>query len=99
MVKRNFEYIAFDFKYIEWKFVWVWNKVAIVTFRFFFTGKYSILCLHFSATTNLLASLFSVIRSILAVALLYGLCYGALRVGTFLKFILLLKVFQSDGGN
>ncbi|CAH2328096.1 pecanex 1 isoform X5 [Pelobates cultripes] len=32
-----------------------------------------------NATTSLLAALFSFIRSIVAVALLYGLCYGALK--------------------
>lgn len=33
-----------------------------------------------SATTSLLAALYSFICSIVAVALLYGLCYGALKV-------------------
>lgn len=32
------------------------------------------------ATTSLLAALYSFICSIVAVALLYGLCYGALKV-------------------
>ncbi len=44
-------------------------------------GKtYEHMCLFIAATTSLGASVFTVIRSCLAVALLYGLCYAGLRV-------------------
>ncbi|XP_032882712.1 pecanex-like protein 1 isoform X3 [Amblyraja radiata] len=49
------------------------------TFVMYLCEQFDIHIFGGNATTNLLASLFSVIRSILAVALLYGLCYGALR--------------------
>ncbi|XP_055496805.1 pecanex-like protein 1 isoform X3 [Leucoraja erinacea] len=49
------------------------------TFVMYLCEQFDIHVFGGNATTNLLASLFSVIRSILAVALLYGLCYGALR--------------------
>ncbi|XP_078262379.1 pecanex-like protein 1 isoform X4 [Rhinoraja longicauda] len=49
------------------------------TFVMYLCEQFDIHVFGGNATTNLLASLFSIIRSILAVALLYGLCYGALR--------------------
>ncbi|XP_017384248.1 pecanex-like protein 1 isoform X2 [Cebus imitator] len=58
------------------------RDLVIVTFKFFSIYFYNIfLSFFFSclATTSLLAALYSFICSIVAVALLYGLCYGALK--------------------
>ncbi|XP_072425312.1 pecanex-like protein 1 isoform X4 [Chiloscyllium punctatum] len=49
------------------------------TFVMYLCEQFDIHVFGGNATTNLLAALYSFIRSILAVALLYGLCYGALR--------------------
>lgn len=39
-----------------------------------------ILPVPFAASTSLLSALYSILRSIVTVALLYGFCYGALKV-------------------
>uniref|UniRef100_UPI00398F0DFE pecanex-like protein 1 isoform X4 n=1 Tax=Pristiophorus japonicus TaxID=55135 RepID=UPI00398F0DFE len=49
------------------------------TFVMYLCEQFDIHMFGGNATTNLLAALYSFIRSIVAVALLYGLCYGALR--------------------
>ncbi|XP_072121790.1 pecanex-like protein 1 isoform X2 [Mobula birostris] len=49
------------------------------TFVMYLCEQFDIHVFGGNATTNLLASLFGFIRSVLAIALLYGLCYGALR--------------------
>ncbi|XP_067895654.1 pecanex-like protein 1 isoform X5 [Heterodontus francisci] len=49
------------------------------TFVMYLCEQFDIHVFGGNATTNLFAALYSFIRSILAVALLYGLCYGALR--------------------
>ncbi|XP_038640378.1 pecanex-like protein 1 isoform X6 [Scyliorhinus canicula] len=49
------------------------------TFVMYLCEQFDIHLFGGNATTNLLAALYSFIRSILTVALLYGLCYGALR--------------------
>ncbi|XP_048393115.1 pecanex-like protein 1 isoform X4 [Stegostoma tigrinum] len=49
------------------------------TFVMYLCEQFDIHVFGGNATTNLLAALYSFIRSIVAVALLYGLCYGALR--------------------
>ncbi|XP_078089549.1 pecanex-like protein 1 isoform X4 [Mustelus asterias] len=49
------------------------------TFVMYLCEQFDIHVFGGNATTNLLAALYSFIRSILTVALLYGLCYGALR--------------------
>uniref|UniRef100_A0A2K5CAE3 Pecanex-like protein n=1 Tax=Aotus nancymaae TaxID=37293 RepID=A0A2K5CAE3_AOTNA len=58
------------------------RDLVIVTFKFFSICFYNIFLSFFFpclATTSLLAALYSFVCSIVAVALLYGLCYGALK--------------------
>lgn len=57
--------------------------IVFVNLSFFAVGICKVLIsffLHCLATTSLLAALYSFLCSIVAVALLYGLCYGALKV-------------------
>lgn len=43
--------------------------------------KNELVCLSFfPACTSLLSALYSVLRSVVTVAMLYGFCYGALKV-------------------
>ena len=58
------------------------NSYVLKSTMYFFTfSSYNVYYLfYFTATTSLLASAMTVLRSCLAVMLLYGLCYAGLRV-------------------